>query len=263
MDKPVNEQNITRFSGFSDLYNGSRPVPPAIIPRIIGLYLTGAPGLVVDIGSGTGLSALIWADRAERVVGIEPNDDMRAEAEKNTRSDRVTYQKGHSNDTGLAGRCADLVTVSQAFHWMDIGSTLAEIDRILKPGGVLAIYDCDWPPSVDWVIEKAWRELRDKCDNICAAGERHAVRNDKNSYIDRLTAFGRFRFTREAVCHSAEPCTPGRLIGLALSQGGIQDALKLDPAVKADIDAYRDLVNTRCPGEFEIVFSYRLRIAVK
>jgi predicted O-methyltransferase YrrM len=38
------------------------------------------PRLVVDLGSGTGLSTVLWGERAERVIGIEPNADMRNEA---------------------------------------------------------------------------------------------------------------------------------------------------------------------------------------
>jgi len=263
MNNPVNEQNVERFSGFSDLYNTSRPVPPAVIPQIILLYLKNKPEIVVDIGSGTGLSTVIWKDMARTVVGIEPNDDMRATAEKNTKSDHIMYHKGFSNQTGLPSCHADLVTVSQAFHWMDIDSTLCEIYRILREDGVLAIYDCDWPPSVDWVIEQAYRQLKDKCDDICSAQKKHAVRNDKSSYIDRINAFGKFRFAREVVCHATEPCDPLRMIGFALSQGSLQDAVKIEPSIQENIDAFCDLVNVRRGDAFKIVFSYRVRIAVK
>ena len=40
---------------------------------------------------------------------------------------------------------ADIVTCSQSFHWMEPEPTLAEIARILRPGGVFAAYDYDWP----------------------------------------------------------------------------------------------------------------------
>ena len=263
MNKWVNEKNIERWSGFSDLYDKCRPIPPEIITRAILLYLKGDPEVVVDLGSGTGLSTMIWNDIAREIIGIEPNDDMREKAEKNTRSDHIHYKRGVSNETGLPSDYADIVTVSQAFHWMDIDSTLTEIYRILKEDGVLAIFDCDWPPSIDWVIETAYQELKSKSDAICCAQTKHAEQNDKNSYLNRIRSFGKFRFSKEIVCHSVEECTPERMIEITLSQGSVQSARKLDPSIRKDIDAFCHLVNTHCTDELDIVFSYRLRIAVK
>jgi SAM-dependent methyltransferase len=62
---------------------------------------------------------------------------------------------GTAEDTGLPGGCADIVTASQAMHWFDAGRALPEIARLLRPGGVLAAYDCDWPPCIDWETDAA------------------------------------------------------------------------------------------------------------
>jgi len=255
----VTQENIDRFSGYTDLYNASRPVPPEIIVKSILMYLAEAPQTVIDIGSGTGLSTMIWRDIATRVIGIEPNDDMRNAAEASVSAANITFQKGLSNQTGLPDGCADIVTISQAFHWMDIPSTLDEVWRILKPGGVFAVYDCDWPPSVDWVFEQAESALIRKCDAI----KPPAMKNDKDAHLRKISEYGKFRFVREVVCHSVEPCTPERMIGIALSQGSVQGALKVDPAIQKDVDAFCDVVKARCAEAFKIVFSYRLRLAVK
>jgi len=257
------QANIDRFSGFAGLYHSSRPVPPQIITKIIGAYLPSNPQTVVDIGSGTGLSAMMWQNLSPRVIGIEPNDDMRAVAESNARAGSIVFQKGFSNRTGLPSDSADVVTVSQAFHWMDIHSTLDEVYRILKAHGVFAVFDCDWPPAVDWVVEKAFKSLHQKCDRVAAAKEEPAIQNDKSAYVQRFNEYGKFRFVKEVTCHSAENCTPERMIGLALSQGSIQDALKIEPSVQSEIDAFCDTVKARCDAVFDIVFSYRLRLAIK
>src|SRR5690606_15398774 len=106
------------------------------------------PALVVDVGSGTGLSTRLWAGRADQVIGIEPGDDMRRQAEAQTAAPSVRYQPGYSTATGLPDACADIVTVSQALHWMEPEPTFAEMARILRPGGVFAAFDCDWPPTM-------------------------------------------------------------------------------------------------------------------
>jgi SAM-dependent methyltransferase len=263
MDSLVNEKNIERWNGCSNLYNTVRPVPPEIITKAVLLYLKSNPEVIVDLGSGTGLSTLIWKKIAKTIIGIEPNDDMRGEAERNITESNISFQKGLSNDTGLPSEYADIISVSQAFHWFPIDSTLEEIYRLLKPDGVLAIFDCDWLPAVDWIVEEAYDKIRIKADEICETQEKHAVRNDKSSYISRINGFGKFRFAKEIVCHNAEKCDCERLIGIAMSQGGLQDALKTDKAFQGDIDEFCELVRARLSGEFEIIFSYRLRVAVK
>jgi len=254
----VTQGNIDRFSGFAELYAASRPAPPPIIPKIILMYLPAPPELVVDIGSGTGLSTMIWRDIAARVIGIEPGEDMRKAARQNA-AGNVVYQAGYSNQTGLPDESADVVTISQAFHWMDIPSTLDEVYRVLKPGGVFAVYDADWPPCVDWMVEREYIELMRKCNGV----KPPASYNDKNAHLRRLNEYGKFRYVREAVCHSVEPGTPERMIGIALSQGSVQGALKLGPEIRKDVEAFCDIVRERCPEAFEIVFPYRVRLAVK
>src|SRR5579875_1005082 len=69
------------WTGTARSYDRARPTPPPalldLLTQVIGLP---HPTLVVDVGSGTGLSTTIWGERAERVIGIEPNADMRQEA---------------------------------------------------------------------------------------------------------------------------------------------------------------------------------------
>jgi ubiquinone/menaquinone biosynthesis C-methylase UbiE len=104
------------------------------------------PSLVVDVGSGTGLSTAIWVERAQLVIGIEPNVDMRQEAthkvEDHPYAAQIEYREGVAYQTGLPDGCADIVKCAQSFHWMEPTATLAEIARILRPGGLFAAYDC-------------------------------------------------------------------------------------------------------------------------
>ncbi len=115
--------NLDRFTGFAHLYDSVRPqAPAALFDLLIQLAQTPRPRLVVDIGSGTGLSTLPWAERAEQVIGVEPNADMRGQAELRAQSEagvtNVGFREGLSSATGLADGAADIVTISQALHWM-------------------------------------------------------------------------------------------------------------------------------------------------
>ena len=74
--------NIGRSSGFADRYDRYRPAPrAALVDVLTQLARAPRPKLVVDIGSGTGLATRLWTARAEKAVGIEPNGDMRRQAE--------------------------------------------------------------------------------------------------------------------------------------------------------------------------------------
>src|SRR6516225_9777327 len=93
--------NVERFMGFADTYAKYRPTMPTVILDILTqLAHAPRPGLVVDIGSGTGLSTYIWADRAEKVIGVEPSDDMRRQAEAQSRDfPNVSFREGLSSAT--------------------------------------------------------------------------------------------------------------------------------------------------------------------
>src|SRR5947209_354958 len=136
------------WTGKASSYDLVRPTPPpALLDLLTQLIGTPHPALVVDVGSGTGLSTAIWGERAERVIGIEPNADMRKEAthkvEDHPYAAHIEYREGVAHQTGLPDGCADIVTAAQSFHWMEPTSTLAEIARILRPGGLFAAYDYD------------------------------------------------------------------------------------------------------------------------
>ena len=99
------------------------------------------------------------------MIGIEPNADMRRQAERHESLAGISYRDGLSTQTGLPDSSADIVTCSQSFHWMEPEPTLAEIARILRPGGVFAAVDCDWPPSLNWEVEAAYAFLRRRWPN--------------------------------------------------------------------------------------------------
>ena len=143
--------------GFADRYHAYRPQPPAALVDVLTqLAHVERPGLVVDLGSGTGLSTFIWAERAAQVIGIEPNAAMRARAEAHPPVPSVRFQSGFAHQTGLLDGCADIVTCAQALQWMEPQSTFAEVTRILRPSGVFAAYDYDWPPVMRWEAMQAF-----------------------------------------------------------------------------------------------------------
>jgi SAM-dependent methyltransferase len=160
---------------------------------------------------------------------VEPSADMRAQAEQVTMAANVVYREGFSHATGLSDGRADIVTCSQSLHWMLPGPTFAEAARILRPGGVFAAYDYDWPPLMpQWSAEAAFRRFRATARELerIHGVDHNLVRADKSGHLERMKASGRFQFTREFMLHHADEGSAARLVGLALSLGAIQSLLK-------------------------------------
>jgi SAM-dependent methyltransferase len=221
--------NATRFCGGAERYDRSRPSPPRILlkllPRLAGVR---RPALVVDLGSGTGLSTRPWAAVARRVVGIEPNDDMRARAIEATRSRNVSYRAGFSHATGLKAGSVDIVFVMQALHWMEPGPTWREILRLLRPGGVVASVHAEMPPMIDPRLDGAIRNVELTANRLKARrrldpAERKWTREE---HIHCLESGGGFGWRREVGLHDVDEGDAERAVGLAMSMGDTAKALK-------------------------------------
>jgi SAM-dependent methyltransferase len=136
--RPLHEQEpLERFSGRAADYARFRPDYPAgAIDAVLGGL--GAPEQLIaaDVGAGTGISARLLADRGVRVFAVEPNAGMRDAAAPH---DRVTWVAGQAERTGLPDGAVQLATAFQAFHWFDPEAALAELRRILRPLGRLAL----------------------------------------------------------------------------------------------------------------------------
>jgi SAM-dependent methyltransferase len=132
-----------RFTGLAELYAQSRPDYPDTAIDAILSHCALAPGsFMVDVGSGTGISARLFARRGIRVLGIEPNAEMRALAESTAlppECPEPAYQGGTAEATGLPDAVADAVLAAQSFHWFEADKSLREFHRILKPRGWLVL----------------------------------------------------------------------------------------------------------------------------
>ncbi|HCI81043.1 MAG TPA: class I SAM-dependent methyltransferase [Ktedonobacter sp.] len=199
------------WTGKASNYDHGRPTPPSdLLDMLTQLIDVPCPALVVDMGSGTGLSTAVWGERAERVIGIEPNADMRKEAIRKAESHlyaaHIEYREGVAHQTGLPDGCADIVTASQSFHWMEPTSTLAEIARILRPGGLFAAYDYDVPPAIHWELDRLTQEaMKNFVELVKARGLARGLNlRSKEQHMKHMRESGHFRFTHEVLLHSVE-----------------------------------------------------------
>ncbi|MEA2713533.1 MAG: hypothetical protein QOK27_1494 [Gemmatimonadales bacterium] len=124
------------FSRVASAYATCRPG----YPRRLFSYISELPlrhELAWDCAAGSGQATLPLTGRFRRVVATDLSAAMLEHA---PRHPGVEYRVSRAEESGLAGSSADLVTVAQALHWLDIEPFYAEVDRVLSPGGVLAVW---------------------------------------------------------------------------------------------------------------------------
>jgi ubiquinone/menaquinone biosynthesis C-methylase UbiE len=264
--------NIVRFDGLAETYNAYRPHPPeALLDILTQLAQVKRPGLVVDLGSGTGLSTWAWAGRADRVVGIEPNEDMRHVAKTHppqpTPTGEVRFLAGLSAQTGLPDASADIVTCAQSLHWMDPSSTLKEAARILRAGGVFAAYDYQWPPTILPEAEIALDAFQDRASALekerSQSGGAHKW--PKAEHMERMRQSGYFHYVKEFWLHNVESGDAQRLVGLGLSMGSVNSLLRQGVTEEElGVGAFRAAAR-RILGDQAIpwIFSYQVRVGIK
>ena len=145
------------FSTQAAVYAKARPhYPAALFAELARL----APGRSVawDCGTGNGQAAVALAAHFERVVATEPSAAQLAQAVAHP---RVSYHQSAESAPIQADASVDLVTAAQAAHWFDLGVFYPEVRRVVRPGGLLAIWNyglCLVSPEVDAVVGHFYHE---------------------------------------------------------------------------------------------------------
>ena len=133
-----------RFSNRVADYVRYRPgYPSEIVPLLKTWTNLRAEHTVADIGSGTGLLSKVFLDFGNRVLGVEPNAEMREAGEEFLSGyPKFTSVAGSAEATTLPSDSVDFVAAGQAFHWFQMPAARDEFHRVLKPGGrVLVIWN--------------------------------------------------------------------------------------------------------------------------
>ncbi|QJT27321.1 class I SAM-dependent methyltransferase [Aeromonas media] len=147
-----------RFSTRVEAYVKYRPGYPAAMLDFLADELAMVPeAQVADIGAGTGILTTLLAPRVARVWAVEPNDEMRAAARRLLADmGNIGWSHGSAEATGLPTGSVDLITVAQAFHWFDRAAFRQECQRLLRPGGRVALIWNDRLTNTDFL--KAYEE---------------------------------------------------------------------------------------------------------
>jgi SAM-dependent methyltransferase len=199
------------FAGAAAAYERGRPgYPEAAIAWLeseLGLS-AGAP--VLDLGAGTGKLTRLLLARGLDVVAVEPLDAMRAEMLRVVPGVRALA--GVAEAIPLPDASVAAVLAGEAFHWFDLEPALAEVRRVLTPGGGLGVlwnvprWEGEWVQPVGeaitrhraarkhpWERGKPWaldERIHDRADWEAVRTEHfeHEQRSTRAEFIDNVSS---------------------------------------------------------------------------
>ena len=133
--------------------------PDSFFDRLTALGFAAGDQAVLDLGTGTGALALAFAERGNRVVGLDPSPEMLEQAKRRAeaRGLALEFQQRGAEATGMPDAAFDAVSAATCWHWFDRPRAAEECARVLKPDGLLLIAAMDWHTTPGSILEASIR----------------------------------------------------------------------------------------------------------
>jgi SAM-dependent methyltransferase len=196
------------FASVADAYERGRPEYAPAVVGALAAELGLAPGApVLDLAAGTGKLTRALVAGGLDVVAVEPLEPLRQKLAAAIGAERV--REGVAEAIPLPDSSVDAVTVADGFHWFDQARALAEIRRVLRPGGGLAVLSTlpDWS-GASWAHEVGTlvESLRPEHPHFDGPPWQEAVR-----------AAGGWSTPRELRVTTSQPTHPERIVAWVAS----------------------------------------------
>jgi SAM-dependent methyltransferase len=208
------------FGAIAEDYARFRPGPPAEAVRWL---LPPAADDVLEIGSGTGALTTLLTESVRHVRAVEPDARMRAVLRQ--RVGDVEVVAGRAEELPADDASFDVVIGSSMWHWVDEEMALAEVARVLRPGGTLALLWSGTDRSVGW-MRSLWSGGLLTPEQIAQAD---ADRRDRHAV--HLGSHSPFHEPEARVIRWSQAMTPEELVGLA---GTYSEIITMDPSDRQD-----------------------------
>jgi 2-polyprenyl-3-methyl-5-hydroxy-6-metoxy-1,4-benzoquinol methylase len=161
----------TSFGPMASAYERSRPLYPEEAVR----WLVGeTSGAVLDLGAGTGKLTRQLVALGHHVVAVDPLPEMLQQLREAVPGVAALEGTGEAIPLGTAS--VDVVTIAQAFHWLDPAAALPEVARVLRPGGTLGLIwnvreeSLPWAARLSEIIGGELVEESSAAETIAASG---------------------------------------------------------------------------------------------
>jgi len=135
--------------------------PVELLDRLAARGIAGPDARVVDLGTGTGSLARLFAQRGCEVTGVDIAQSLIEQARRLDREAavQIDYVERPAEATGLPGRAFDVVSAGQCWHWFDRPAAAREVARLLVSGGAVVIAHFDWLPITGNVVATTERVI--------------------------------------------------------------------------------------------------------
>lgn len=146
------------FSQQADLYAKFRPTYPASMYDWL-FSLVSEFQCAWDCGTGNGQVANLLANHFEAVEATDISEKQLSQA---VQRKNIQYQVSKAEESPFVAESFDLITVAQALHWFDHPPFFEEVNRVLKPGGILAVWGYDLiriHPEIDRLVDHYYTEV--------------------------------------------------------------------------------------------------------
>ena len=209
--------------------------PDELFERLKGFGIGVEGQRLLDLGTGTGTLARAFARLGCEVTGLDPSEDLIAEAKRLDCQAGVSvrYVKGVAEATGFPEDSFDVVTAGVCWHWFDAERAAAEIRRVLAAKGRLVIAHFDWLAADGNVVEATERLIR-----------RHSRRAFWNTLAASIATSTIGRFKPEWNRMKGTGIHPDRLTTLAATGFEDIESFSFDAAVPYSHEAWRGRIRT-------------------
>lgn len=156
MSQPPGSGFKDHFSGHAAGYARYRPAYPAALYNWLAAKAN-SHDCAWDVATGNGQAAVELAKRFRLVIAT---DGSAAQIEQAIPAANIEYRIETAESNSVSDRSVDLVTVAQAYHWFDHPAFVKQVQRVLKPGGLLAVWTytlAEINPTVDAVVRDFYR----------------------------------------------------------------------------------------------------------
>jgi SAM-dependent methyltransferase len=129
--------------------------PRELLDRLAARGIARVGARVVDLGTGTGSLARLFAQHGCEVTGVDIATPLLEQARRLDREAgvEIDYVEGPAEATGLPDGTFDVVSAGQCWHWFDRPAAAREVARLLVSGGSVVIAHFDWLPIPGNVVQ--------------------------------------------------------------------------------------------------------------
>jgi ubiquinone/menaquinone biosynthesis C-methylase UbiE len=147
------------FSKQAEVYSKFRPTYPKELFEFLK-SLTTEHKLAWDCGTGNGQSAVKLTEYYEKIYATDPSQEQIKNA---ILHDKIEYKvENAETPSSIKDNSVDLITVAQAVHWFDFDKFYAQVKRVLKANGIIAV----WAYGIPTISKELDKIIKNFHDNI-------------------------------------------------------------------------------------------------